>query len=375
MQYPMYQYSKYIVKNLVHSTLLITFSLTSIVWLTQALRFIDFIVNQGVSIMVFLQLTLMLIPSLLLLILPPTLFCSVIFVYNKLKLDSELIVMQAAGLSRLRLAMPAIQVAGGVVLIGYFIAMYLQPVSYSRFRDMQSFLRNNYVSILLQEGVFSNPVKGLTVFIREREKDGTLRGILVHDNRQMELPVTMMAEEGKLVETPQGPRFLLLNGNRQEMRDGRLSFLTFENYTMDISLYTQSMSTRPADSQELFLGDLLANNEKISPAENLKRHAEAHQRIVWPMYSMSLTLVALAVLLSGEFNRRGNWQRIALAVVVGTVVIFVGVGFRSVMAQRPGMIFVAYINLLVPLLIALWVLSDRKKASKIQRTEESTGLV
>ena len=172
----MYQYSKYIVKNLTHSTLLITLSLTSIVWLTQALRFIDFIVNQGVSIMVFLQLTILLIPSLLLLILPPALFCSVIFVYNKLKLDSELIVLQAAGLSRLRLASPAAQVAVGVALITYFIAMVLQPVSYTRFRDMQSFLKNNYASILLQEGVFSNPVKGLTVFIRERNKDGNRDG-------------------------------------------------------------------------------------------------------------------------------------------------------------------------------------------------------
>src|ERR1700727_1241695 len=99
-------YSKYIVKNLVHSTLLITFSLTSIVWLTQALRFIDFIVNQGVSIIIFLTLTALLIPSLLFMILPPAMFCSVLFVYNKLRNDSELVVMQASGLSNWRLAKP-----------------------------------------------------------------------------------------------------------------------------------------------------------------------------------------------------------------------------------------------------------------------------
>ena len=355
----MYQYSKYIVKNLVHSTLLITFSLTSIVWLTQALRFIDFIVNQGVSIMVFLQLTLMLIPSLVLLILPPALFCSVLFVYNKLKLDSELIVMQAAGLSRLRLAVPALQVAAGVTLIAYLIAMVAQPVSYSRFRDMQSFLKNNYVSIMLQEGVFSNPVKGLTVFIRERNRDGTLHGILVHDNRQIDAPVTMMAEEGKLVETPQGPRFLLLNGNRQEMRNGRLSFLTFENYTMDVSLYTQSINARAPDVQELLLPDLLANDDKLSSGENQKRHAEGHQRILWPLYPICLTLVALAALLSGEFNRRGHWQRIAIAVGLGMAVIFSAVGFRSVMALRPELIAVAYLNFIVPTGLAVWALSDR----------------
>src|SRR3982750_4538880 len=104
----MYRYNKYIARHLIHSTLLITFSLTSIVWLTQALRFIDFIVNQGVSITVFLHLTMLLVPSLMLMILPPALFCSVLFVYNKLNMDSELVVMQAMGLSRWRLAAPAL---------------------------------------------------------------------------------------------------------------------------------------------------------------------------------------------------------------------------------------------------------------------------
>ncbi|MDE3016988.1 MAG: LPS export ABC transporter permease LptF [Pseudomonadota bacterium] len=355
----MYRYSNYIARHLVHSMLLITFSLTSIVWLTQALRFIDFIVNQGVSISVFLRLTLLLIPSLLLMILPPALFCSVLFVYNKLKIESELVVMQAAGLSKWRLAWPALQVAIGVTLIAYSVALYLLPVSYGRFRDMQNFLRNNYVSILLQDGVFSNPVDGLTIFIRERDKDGTLHGILVHDNRNPQAPVTMMAEEGHLVETPQGPRFLLKNGNRQEMRNGSISFLYFDSYTLDISLYAQAMKNRPVDTQEMFLPQLLAYNDDQTPADNQKRIAEGHQRIIWPAYSLMLTLIALAVLLSGQFNRRGHWQRVALAVGIGTAVLFCAVGLRGMTASEPAMVPVAYFNLLLPGGAALWVLLDR----------------
>ena len=355
----MYQYRKYIVRHLIHSTLLITFSLTSIVWLTQALRFIDFIVNQGVSIVVFLQLTLLLVPSLVLMILPPALFCSVLFVYNKLKVDSELIVMQAAGLSKWKLGIPALQMAAGVTIIAYCIALYVQPVSYSRFRDMQSFLRNNYVSLLLQEGVFSNPVNGLTVFIRERTKDGVLHGILVHDNRTPDATVTMMAEEARLVETPQGPRFLLINGNRQEVHKGKVSFLTFLNYTMDISLYTKAMTARPKDVQEMFLPELLVDDSTLTPQENRKRYAEAQQRIIWPAYSLCLALVAVAVLLSGQFNRRGHWHRIAIAVVCGIVILFTAIGLRGLMATHPIMIVVAYLNLFAPAALALWVLGDR----------------
>lgn len=364
----MYQYNKYITKHLIHSVLLITFSLTSIVWLTQALRFIDVIVNQGVSIAIFLKLTILLIPSLLLMILPPAVLCAILFVYNKLKVESELIVMQAAGLSRWRLAAPALQMAAAVTLIGYAISLYLQPVSYTKFKDMQSFLRNNYVSILLQDGVFSNPVEGLTVFIRERDKDGILHGILVHDNRTNNSSVTMMADIGKLVETPEGPRFLLINGNRQELTNGKLSFLNFERYTLDISLYTKSMNRTYRDTQELFLGELFTYDDSVSFAENMKRHAEGHQRIIWPAYSFCMALIACAVLLSGQFNRRGHWQRIATAVAFAVVILFGAVGLRGAMANNPSMLLVAYLNLAIPCFAALYVLGDRMfKIPKMSR--------
>ncbi len=366
----MYRYSNYIARNLIHSTLLITFSLTSIVWLTQALRFIDFIVNQGVSISIFLKLTALLIPSLVLMVLPPALFCSVLFVYNKLKADSELVILQAAGLSRWRLAVPALQVAALVALVGYGISLYLMPVSYGRFRDMQAYLRNNYASILLEEGVFSNPVEGLTVFIRERDADGILHGILVHDNRIPAAPVTMMAEEGKLVETPEGPRFLLQNGNRQEMRNGRISFLNFESYTLDLSLYAKTMKDRPLDTQEMFLPQLLTYDYSIPPAENQKRFAEGHQRIIWPAYSISLVLVALAVLLSGQFNRRGHWQRMTLAVICGTAVLFSATGLRGATATYGYLVPVAYLNLLLPAALAVWALSDHVQRRLVKRIEK-----
>lgn len=352
----MYRYNAYISKQLIHSTLLITLSLTSIVWLTQALRFIDFIVNQGVSITVFLTLTTLLVPSLLFMILPPAFFCAVLFTYNKLKVDSELIVMQAAGLSNWKLARPALQVAAVVMALCYFIAFYLQPVSYAKFKDMQVFLRNNYASILLQEGVFSTPVAGLTVFIRERDKDNILHGILVHDSRTPDSSVTMMAEEGELVDTPQGPRFLMRNGNRQEIKDGKLSFLNFASYALDISLYANDMSSRYIDPQEMYITQLLVADEAMPKEENNRRWAEGNQRLIWPGYVGCLTLVALSVLLSGQFNRRGHWQKLLFACVATAVILFASVGLRGSMSLNPSLTIFAWLNLFVPAALAAWVI-------------------
>jgi lipopolysaccharide export system permease protein len=299
------------------------------------------------------------LPSMLMLILPRALFVAVVFTYHKYKSDSELTVMEAAGLSRLKLAAPALLVAFGVAVAGYVISLYLLPVSYGQFRDMQSFLRNNYVSVLLQEGVFNTPVEGLTVFIRERDSDGTLKGLLVHDNRQPDMAVTMMAEEGRLAETPQGQRFLLTHGNRQEMRGGKLSFLNFDHYALDISLYTQDMTQRPKDPQEEFVQDLLRNGGDIPPERVRQRLGEAHQRLIWPAYAFTLTLLALAVLLSGQFNRRGQAKRIGIAVLLASAIAFGAIGLRNTIGEGVLFVALAYGNLVLPALLSLYILSDR----------------
>jgi len=359
-------YSKYIARQLVHATLLITISLTSIVWLTQALRFIDFIVSQGVSIGLFLKLTLLLVPSLVLTILPPAYFCAVIFTYNKLKMDSELVVMQAIGLDKWRLTLPALRVGLGLTIIAYIIALYLQPVSVRAFQEMKSFLRNNYVSILLQEGVFSNPVEGLTVFIRERYDDGTLKGILVHDSRKPESAITMMADQGILVQTPTGPRFLMEHGNRQEMRDGKLSFLNYDSYTLDISLYTNEAGSNVInDVQAFFLPELLRNNPELSVKENNKRRAEAHQRLLWPAYIITLAFIALAVMLSGQFNRRSGWKRMTVMVVFASSLLFSSATLSGMLAQRPNLFFILYLWWLIPTLIAAFVLKRDYTVRKV----------
>lgn len=351
----MYRYSSYIIRNLAGSAILITASLTSIVWLTQALRHIDFIINRGVSFGTFLYLSSLLIPSLLLLILPIGLFCGVLFTYNKLINDSEMIVLKSAGLSRWQLAKPALLIAVGSTMFGYAISLYFLPATYREFKDMQSFLRNNYASLLLQEEVFNTPVDGLTVFIREREQNGILKGILVHDTRIPNSPVTMMAQEGKLVQTGKGPRFILGHGNRQEIRDHRLSLLNFDSYTLDISFYTAHTESRVREPAERYLNELF-DPARLSDKEIVEMHAEAHQRLSWPFYSIVLTLIALSFLLTGDFNRRGQWKRVSLAVGVGSIAVLSAQALTNAVGKHASTWPLLYISLGVFSLCALYAL-------------------
>ncbi len=337
----MRRHTLYILKLLAWPTLFITVSLTSIIWLTQALRFIDFTINRGLSITDFFFLTGLLVPSLLLIILPVSLFVAVVFTYHKLSVESELVVMKASGLSPWQLARPAILMGLFVTLLCYGLSLHLMPTTKRQFKDMQTFLRDNYTSVLLQEEVFNNPVDGLTVFVRHRGDDGLLRGILVHDNRIPNQPVTMLAEEAQLVQTPSGPRFHLSGGMRQEVRDGRITWLDFDSYNLDISLYTETPATRRRGPEELYLTELLDPNI-TDPVTLKKYHGELHQRMTWPLYALGLALLGVSVLLSGEFNRRGQWKRLVGVSAGAAGIVIAAIGLNNMVVRNPELMPLSY---------------------------------
>ena len=92
------RHTSYILLQLVLTTITIAAVLVSVIWLTQSLRFLDFIINRGLSVLAFLEITLLLMPSILPVTLPVAVLCAVIYTFNRLTIDRELVVMRSAGL-------------------------------------------------------------------------------------------------------------------------------------------------------------------------------------------------------------------------------------------------------------------------------------
>ena len=99
---------RYILRQLITALVAVTTALVALIWLTQSLRFVELVVNRGLSLRVFLELTSLMIPGFTAVILPITTFVVVQFVYQRLAGDRELTVMRSAGLSPMTLARPAL---------------------------------------------------------------------------------------------------------------------------------------------------------------------------------------------------------------------------------------------------------------------------
>lgn len=361
------QIDRYIFRQLLWTTLSVAFILTGVVWLTQSLRFIEMIINRGLSVPMFAYFTLLLLPTFFSVILPVALFAAVLFTYNRLLVDSELVVLRGAGMSPFGLGKPALMLAALVTVIGYGLTLYFMPASFREFKDLQNLLRNSYSMVLLQEGVFNTIMKGVTVYVRRRTAEGELLGIIVHDSRVPGRPVTLMAEQGAIVAGEKGPRVVMANGNRQEIsaKDGKLSLLYFDRYNFDLDTGGAAPTIRWREPRERFLDELFYPMEQEKTLWLFQKlRMEGHYRLAQPLMTLSMVLIGLACLLAGEFNRRGNMRRVMAAVVVVLILEVAFLGIKNIGEQAPRVTPLLYLTTVVPGVLCLFMFGPRWRTSR-----------
>jgi lipopolysaccharide export system permease protein len=309
-------------RHLTVSTFSVTTILTVAVWLTQSLRLLDALINRGVSLLTFVKMIVLLLPDLVSIIFPISVLLATLFTYNRLLIDNELIIMRAAGVNDFKLIQPVLMIALLVTGILYAINLYLLPLAFQHFKDLEYRIRNTINVGMIQPGEF-NAFKDIMVYVHNRQKDGTMTGILIHDARNPAKSYAVTAEFGKVMNTPEGTRLILIHGSRQELdpETGVPSILSFAQYSVDLNMHADNAKSRPRKPYERFLADLLdPQDTQNDPTARQKLHVEVHQRLLMPLTTLIFVLIALAIFFSGDYNRRGRTRKIAGAIGLCTAI-------------------------------------------------------
>lgn len=348
---------QYVFRQLFWALIAVTFGLTALIWLTQSLRFVELVVNRGLSLIVFMRLTGLLIPSFVAVILPITTYVVIQFIYQRLAGDREVTVMRAAGLSPFALARPALGLALLATAVGYWLNLSAVPGTLASFKEFQWQIRNQVAAFLLQEGVFTSISDKLVVYVRSRAADGSLHGILVDDARDPAVHATILAESGQLLEGLHGPRVLLVNGSRQEIdrQSGRLNILTFNENEIDLANTGGPDGVRPRDMSEVGLAALLTPGTS-RPQDRPKWIAEAHKRLATPLGTLSYTLIALVSVLTGTFQRHASVIRPLISVAAVVLLIAAGLMADGLAARDNASIPLIWIRAVLPGVVAAGIL-------------------
>jgi len=338
---------RYIFRTTLGAFTLVLASLTAIIWVSYALRDIDLMTSQGQTMLTFLAITSLLIPQLVLVIAPVAFVLAVAHVLNKLASDSEIIVMNAAGMSPW-LAFRALFASALIVsFLVLFVGSYFSPECLRIVRRWVTEVRTDVMTNIVQPGRFLTLEGALTFHIRERQPNGVLVGIFVNDRRNPAEEVTLLAEQGQIVETQTGSFMVLQNGSAQRRRPNERdpAIVNFDSYAFDLSNFTHVARAFTYSARERYTWELASPppNDPIYQREPGQFRAELHDRIVSPLYPLAFAIIAYAYLGAPRTTRQNRAMAICSAIVAVAALRLAGFVSIVVGARVPIMLGLQYV--------------------------------
>ncbi len=315
----MSRFTTYAIKEITSSFLFLSILLTGMIWLGQGLRHIDLLTTNNVSIETYVSYVVLLLPKIILLTFPICIFLAILFNLNRLRNDSELIIIGASGKSEKSILLkPIILFSSVMLLVVLFFSLFVTPNSLKELRYKIIEIRSFGIHIsLLKEKKFISPTKNFTIFLQEK-KDNEIFGLLIHDQSNTNKPKTYIAEKGKFISGDNANFLRLFNGSIQiyDSSVNRVSEIAFDTYNLDLTPYNkkESMHIYP---DELSTGDLRNNLKNISPknfsAYEKEQFAELHTRFINPLYVIFYALLPLLMI---NFSKRpdDSWRYPIIAV-------------------------------------------------------------
>jgi lipopolysaccharide export system permease protein len=315
---------RYVLKKVTAATALTFVALGAMVWLSQALRQFDLVTANGQTIVTFLQVSALLVPVLVTIVLPVSLMIAVIYTFNSMNIDSELVVINASGAPQASLLKPVMLAGLAATVLVASMTLYFAPLSFRTWQSLTTNVRGNIVTQFMREGTFVSLTPDLTFHMRARNADGSLEGIFVSDNREPDKSVSYLAERGALLDNPLGLFLVMSNGTIQQRNkiDHSISIIEFSSYAFDLSTFSAgsaspTMQPNQRPTEYLFNPDPDDPYFRDFPA---RFHAELHDRLTAPLYCFLFAMIPLLFLAQAGSARQSRTASIVSAVVLTTVV-------------------------------------------------------
>ncbi len=329
-----------------------------LIWFSRTIAFVHYITENGVELQQFSLLFILILPWLLLFIIPISLFSAVLLVYNRLLLNNEITILKNSGLTKLTISKPAISIAIFFTLFCFLISFYLLPLANKQLRIARTNFENNYSNLSFSKGTFEE-LKSLTIYVKDKNEQNQLFGILLHDARNPEYSNTITAKRGSLKSENGSLLLYMQDGTVQRFsyKESKEEILSFDDYVVNLSDNAKGTDMRKRwKAKERFLDELLNPSDDSEPEDIIQYKVELQQRLTYPLMSLVLVVVALAFILRGDLNRRGNSANIITAILVGILFLGVTIAIYRLLETSLSLIPLLYLHFILFFGVSLFML-------------------
>ena len=356
----MLKFNIYIIKEILLSFFLLVTLLTGILWLGQGLRHIDLLTSDNISFVSYISYIVMLLPKITTLTIPLSLFLTVLVCLNRLRTDSELLILWASGKSNASILLkPILLISFPIFFIYFLITITINPYSLNEIRQKIIEIRSSGInSSILQERTFVSPTDTLTIFIQERDGN-EIDNLLIHDLKDRNKPQTYIAQKGEFISEGNIKLLRLFNGNIQifDKSDQRISEIEFDTYDLDLSPYNKVESSHRY-SDELFTKEIYNNlrGKSLSELNSYEREqfAEINNRIISPLYLLCLSILPLLVLNYLKSPSSNSISTISTISLIALTIKILEISLSNLLIENN---YLVYLNYFIPILILSLILA------------------
>ena len=338
-------------KDVFQFFLLVSITISLIVWVIQAVNFLDIVTEDGHGFKVYFLYTLLSLPKIFSKILPFVYFVSLFYIIGKYENNNELIIFWTIGIRKIEFVNILLKFSIFYLIFQLILTTFIVPFTLDKARSYIRASNVDLFSSIIQEKKFIDTVKNLTIFVEEKKENGDLKNIFLKEYIEKNQYQVIVAKKGKLIKKNNKSSLLLFDGKIINNSNQQTNSFKFSETEMNLSKFSTKTTTHPK-IQEVRTYDVLScivklknfhnafllnmlNTEKDlinCKIENITNsYQEVLKRFVSPFYLFVLSLIACLIIIKSKDDYKYIKYKFGLFIsgVVAIIVSEVSINYSS----------------------------------------------
>jgi lipopolysaccharide export system permease protein len=368
---------KKISKDCVNFFLLVVFTISIIIWVLQAVNYLDFVIEDGHGFLVYFKYTLLSFPKIISRIFPFAIFLAFSYILLKYENKNELVIFWNFGIRKINFINFFIKFSLWFVLVSLLLNAVITPFAQDKAR---SFIRSSnldFFESILKPKKFIDVIENLTIYFDTKNKNGELVNIFLNEKIDIDNSKITFAKTAIINIKDDTKILTLYDGKSINKINGKISEFEFSKTDYNISKFssntithqkTQETSTKDLIKCSLFFKNSIINSkntevENINNCrlENLENvYKELYSRLVKPLYVTFLILISLLFVLKSKNDHLFNINKLKIYLFAFFFIVFLESSSRLISTNLIQNLFFSIFPLILTLIIYLYFLMKLK---------------
>jgi lipopolysaccharide export LptBFGC system permease protein LptF len=305
----------YFIQEFLKNYLSILLAFGLIIWITQAVRLLDLIGEDGNSIKTYFLYILSIMPKYFSRISLLIFFISFLVTISKFEDHNELRALWFSGLEKKKFINYLIRSSIILIVILVIVRCFIVPYFSNYSRHLLLNTSVGAIGPLLKQNNFNNPLKKITIYVGKKNQINELEDIILFED-SADIKKTIIAKSGVVINENNKNLFVLVEGSiHEERKDKKISILDFDKTTLDLSQYNKKTVDYYKFNEILFF-------ELIKKLNNTNAIGELNDRIIMPLFIPSLVLLACFLIITNKEVINNNFLKIIIF-AYGIIIIII----------------------------------------------------